>query len=344
MTTKQLFSKFELLEQNLRKNQYLLDAVQSMSRRQNEITNLHSHSLVIEGLHETHNAVNATRNKLREIIQEIKKLSPIRILKEVENLLGSLAETESGLDAETNAKLNTLKTELESFRGAYEKCILAQQLGETAQLLSVAQRVDVAINSSIMFATVVLKNLCSEAGMERTDGQLEIYLSSETDFLLFLEKINALEQIYEEFCHLFNVSAKQEPLKIVKIESGTAWAWLKGSIVVVTAMRSVIEKAAHYFYRNYTDEGKLSTITKKVETIESVLHLSDELKQRNISTEQLDDHLKKASITIGNQLEKLLSGEEEIELNGEVIALTPSSQQKLIAKKHVRLIEDKPAQ
>jgi hypothetical protein len=237
-----------------------------------------------------------------------------------------------------------MQESIEAFRDAYEKFILAQQLGETAQLLSVAQRVDVAINSSIMFASVVLKNLCSEANAERTEDQLEIYLSSETDFLLFLEKINALEQIYEEFCHLFNVSAKQEPLKIVKIESGTAWAWLKGNIAVVTAMRSVIEKAAQYFYRNYTDEGKLSTIPKKVETIESVLHLSDELKKRNISTEQLDEHLKKASVTIGNQLEKLLSGEEQIELNGEVIPLTPNSQQKLIAKKQVKLIEDKGAQ
>ena len=201
-----------------------------MSRRQNEITNLHSGSLVVDQGNETIQAVNRTRGKLREIIQEIKKVSPIRILKEAENILSSLAETESGLDAETNVRLNTLKIELEAFRDAYEKFILAQQLGETAQLLSVAQRVDVAINSSIMFASVVLKNLCSEANAERTEDQLEIYLSSETDFLLFLEKINALEQIYEEFCHLFNVSAKQEPLKIVKIESGTAWAWLKGNI------------------------------------------------------------------------------------------------------------------
>jgi hypothetical protein len=112
MTTKQLFSKFELLEKNLRSNQYLLDAVQSMSRRQNEITNLHSGSLVVDQGNETIQAVNRTRGKLREIIQEIKKVSPIRILKEAENILSSLAETESGLDAETNVRLNTLKIEL----------------------------------------------------------------------------------------------------------------------------------------------------------------------------------------------------------------------------------------
>jgi len=148
-----------------------------------------------------------------------------------------------------------------------------------------------------------------------------------------------IEQIYEELCHLFNVSAKQEPLTIIKIESGTVWAWLKGNPSVVNGIKSVIEKAAHYFYRNYTDEGKLSVIPKNIETIESILHLSDELKKRDIPTDKLDEHIKKASVTIGNRLEKLLQGEEEIELNGDVIALTPSSQQRLIAKRHIKLIE-----
>ena len=315
-----------------------------MNRYQIEITTLHAKALVNRGVHESNASMEATRSRLAEIIREIKQLSSRRIFQEIDKLIKILTETESGLDSRTNIKLNSLKVELEAFGGVYEKFITAQQLGEAAELLAIAQRVDVVIHSSIMFAAVVLKNLCSEAGTERTDDQLEIYLSSETDFLLFLQKINALEQIYEEFCHLFNVSAKQEPLKIVKIESGTAWAWLKGSIVVITAMRSVIEKAAHYLYRNYTDEGKLSTIPKKVETIESVLHLSDELKKRAIPTDQLDEHLKKASVLIGNQLEKLLGGEEEIELNGVVIALTPNSQQKQIAKQQVKLIGDNSAQ
>jgi hypothetical protein len=89
------------------------------------------------------------------------------------------------------------------------------------------------------------------------------------------------------------------------------------------------------------DEGKLSAIPKKVETIELVLHLSDELKKRGIATDKLDDLIKKASITIGNNLEKLLAGEEQVELNGEIIALTPRSQQHLITNKQVKLIEQK---
>ena len=140
---------------------------------------------------------------------------------------------------------------------------------------------------------------------------------------------------------LFQQPAKQEPLRIVKIESGSLWIWLKGNSKVVTAVSSVIEKAAHFYYRNYTDEGKLSTIPKKIETVESILHLSDELKKRDIPTDQLDEHIKKASVMIGNNLEKLLAGEEQVELNGEVIPLTPHGQQNLIENKRVRLIEQK---
>jgi len=169
--------------------------------------------------------------------------------------------------------------------------------------------------------------------------RLRFFFIRKLIFSFFLEKTGALEQIYEELCQLFDVSPKQEPIKIVKVESGSLWLWLNGNPKVVSAVSSVIEKAARYFYRNYTDEGKLSAIRKKVETIESVLHLSDELKKRDITTDKLDDHIKKASITIGNNLEKLLAGEDRVELNGEVIALTPNVQQNLIGNKQVRLIE-----
>ena len=344
MTSKELYSRFELLEANLRQNQYLLDAIRAMSNRQNEIADLQSRPLLLDDLHQIHNAVNASKGKLREIIAEIKKLSPKRIFAETNAVVQAITKVESAFDSHTTRKFELLKKEVEGFGETYEKFISNQQLGEVARLLSVAQRVDAAVSSSIEFALITLKNLCPETQSAETftsEEKLEVYLSAKIDFVFFLEKTFALEQIYEEFCHLLNVSAKQEPLKIVKIESGSLWVWLNGNPKAVAAVKSVIEKAAHYFYRNYTDEGKLSAIPKKVETIESVLHLSDELKKRDIATDQLDDFIKKASVTIGNNLEKLLAGEDQVELNGEIIALTPRSQQNLIANKQVKLIEEK---
>jgi len=191
MTTKELFSKFESLEANLKRSQYLLEAIRSMSNHQTEITDLHSIALVSGGVNESFHACELTRKKLREIIAEIKKLSAKRIFTEINIIVESLAKTESGFDPHTSEKLNLLKKEFEAFGEAYEKFITAQQLGEAARLLSVAQRVDVATNSSVEFTSIVLKNLCPEALLSSED-QIEIYLSSETDFLLFLEKITAL--------------------------------------------------------------------------------------------------------------------------------------------------------
>jgi hypothetical protein len=344
MTSKELFSRFELLEANLRQNQYLLDAISVMSNRQNEITSLHSRVLLFSDAGQIYNAVVDTKNKLKDIIVEIKKLSPKKIFAETNAVVQAITKVESAFDSHTTRKFELLKKEVEGFGEAYEKFISNQQLGEVAQLLSVAQRVDAAVSSSIEFVLITLKNLCSEPQLDETstsEQRLEVYLSAKIDFVFFLEKTSALEQIYEEFCHLLNVSVKQEPLKIVKIESGSLWVWLNGNPKAVAAVKSVIEKAAHYFYRNYTDEGKILTIPKKVETLESILHLSDELKKRDISTDELDEHIKKASNAIGNSLEKLLAGEEQIELNGEVIALTPRGQQNLIANRQVKLIEEK---
>jgi hypothetical protein len=233
------------------------------------------------------------------------------------------------------------KKAFEDFAEEYEQFITAQQLGEGARLLLSAQRADVAVSSSIEFTSIVLKNLCPESEtFPFSENRLEIYLSSETDFHLFLEKVTALEQIYEELCHLLNVSPQREPLKIVKIESGSVWTRLTGNQAVVTAIAGAISKAAHYVYRNHTKEDQLASIPNKVGTIESVLHLHDELKKRGIETRDLDEHIKIASVRVGNHLEKLFEGEEQIEVNGEVIALTPGGQLKLIEKKQVALIAD----
>jgi hypothetical protein len=46
-------------------------------------------------------------------------------------------------------------------------------------------------------------------------------------------------------------------------------------------------------------------------------------------------------VKLGNNLQILLGGEDQIELNGEVIPLSPKAQEKLIAGRKVLLIEEK---
>jgi hypothetical protein len=341
MTSRELFLKFESLQAELRRNEFLLKLVATLGDRQAEVTKMFGAVVASGDPNSSWSATERIRNRLRETISEVKLASPRKIFAEIEAVVETISDRQSVWNHPTLGKLELLKREFELFGAAYESFISGQQVADMAQLLSAAQRLDAAANSSVEFASVVLKNLCPNLDdASDSDRGLELYLASQTDFSLFLEKATALERVYEELCELFKVSSKQEPLRIVKIESGSLWAWLRGDPGTLAAARSVIEKAAHYFYRNYTDEGKLSAIPKKVETIDSVLQLRDELKKRDIPTEQLEEHITKASVAIGKNLETLLAGEDQIELNGVVIALTPASQQGLIASRRVRLIEE----
>jgi hypothetical protein len=54
-------------------------------------------------------SVDATRTKLRDVITEIKKLSPKRIFAELNDIIESLAKTESSFDSNTTKKLDLLK-------------------------------------------------------------------------------------------------------------------------------------------------------------------------------------------------------------------------------------------
>src|ERR1035438_10220565 len=117
MTSKELYSRFELLQANLKQNQYLLDAIRMMSFRQAEITGLHLRALTTDpgNPHETNNAVNITRNKLRETINEIRKLKHKQIFASITSVLESLQKTESAFDPQTSQKLEMVKKAIQDF-------------------------------------------------------------------------------------------------------------------------------------------------------------------------------------------------------------------------------------
>jgi len=116
------------------------------------------------------------------------------------------------------------------------------------------------------------------------DGrELSIVLSSSMTLSQFILKLKALESIYQELCMLSGISIAEFPIQILKIESGSLWAKVFGHSKIIALMTNLIESGTSFVYRNYTTEGKLNSIPRKVETIESVLKLSIQLKERKYS-------------------------------------------------------------
>ena len=134
-----------------------------------------------------------------------------------------------------------------------------------------------------------------------------------------IQKLSALEELYSELCRLLNVSVSEYPLELIKLEAGSIWLKIFGESRVISMITKFLESAVTYLYRNYTVEGKITAIPQNVETINSLLQLSKNLEQSGIDNGVLNDNIKQSSIIIGQQLNALLAGEPQVNINGKTI-------------------------
>jgi len=137
----------------------------------------------------------------------------------------------------------------------------------------------------------------------------------------FIIKLQSIEKTYEELCILLNISLSEYPIQLSKIESGSLWVKIFGNTKVIEFLTATLESGAKFIYTNYTNEGKISIIPKNVETIESILHLKENLEKQGISSAELNEELKKSSILIAKNLNKLLENESNITINNKIITI-----------------------
>lgn len=175
-----------------------------------------------------------------------------------------------------------------------------------------------------------MENIEDSTPVLENGRELSIVLSSSMILSEFILKLQSIEKIYDELCMLIDVSKAEHPIQILKIESGSLWAKIFGESKVIGLMTNFIESGASFVYRNYTVEGKLSTIPRKVESIESILKLSEQLKKQGINTEEMNEHINKSSVVIAKELNKLISGEPEIIINSTRLSIGDEVQKKLI--------------
>lgn len=173
--------------------------------------------------------------------------------------------------------------------------------------------------------------------LEHSQSMIDAYLSSEKkpfedegEILMILPAVETVEEastslkcilaIYGEFCILAGVSSQDYPLRLCKIDSGSLWIKLFGESRVIGLVCKLIENAARYAYRNYTDEGRAGAIPKKVETLKEILELSRSLEEAGIDTSAMKQQLEKGAIALANEFNELIQGQKLINLNGNEIS------------------------
>ncbi|WP_273028257.1 hypothetical protein [Massilia timonae] len=231
--------------------------------------------------------------------------------------------------------LDSLILDVDSFAEAFDTYLATPNAANAAPLALAAPRLAQRLNdfrNSLNF----FKGLIQPLPSRDTDGDvLTIILSGTFDFKSFVSRLQAIQSIYSELCELLKISEIDHPLEMAKVESGSLLAKVAGSTVVIGLMVQFIQSGATYAYDNYTVEGRINAIPRRVESLDKVIGLTQKLKDAGVDTAAIDEHVAKSAHAIAKDLDTLLDKQPSIILNGLEISGVREDSRKQIPYRNV---------
>ena len=263
-----------------------------------------------------------------------------QFFKGLESFQLALKTLQTGWGA-TGQPFEDLQQQIENFAELYDVYLGRQIPLNARNLLASAQRLSNQIPIFIELLSCAREAIGPQELPSSHDSKISVILPEHFSLKDFAERLLALQSIYSELCALFNVSEVDHPLRIGKVESGSLWALLFGNTRIVEMMASFIERSASWVYRNYTTEGKLNGLPRKVEAIDALLELTKRLEESNMDVSGMKPNIEKAALMLSKDLMTLIDGQPNITVNDEKLSLHDAVNQALLEGRAVRLLGSK---
>jgi hypothetical protein len=267
-----------------------------------------------------HNA-SQIHNYFSQVRQTTAKINQRQFFKALEHFHGAISQLKP-THIPVSTLISSLDAEVEEFAILYD-AFLSHQSGENAlPLLLAAKLLNAKIETLFNTLQLIESIIGEEYVPSNSESAFSLFLPENLDLLAFSRKLLAIQAIYSELCMLLSVSENTHPLRISKIESGSLWVKLFGEPRAVGMMISFVENTASWIFRSYTTEGKLASVPKKVEAIESVLRLSDMLTKAGIDSSAMKEHIEKSAVAVSKGLAEILEGQSSVTVNEHTISLS----------------------
>lgn len=263
------------------------------------------------------------KKKLEELKQELREargnVAPREIFQDIAELERSLDRLKRGVFGRSTKNLHETERVLEDFAVSYEAYLQGPSIAEETHFLKCAA----ALYAALTALLAGLEAILIQVRPLRFDhaGALSLYMPGEQSVSSFARKLLSMDVLYDELLALFDLRRSQHPLRISRVESGSFWAYLLGYPRIIDLIESMVKGGLNYMHRNFTREGKIEGLPKKIESLDRVLELRKRLLEAGIHSEQMDARLQSSSILIAKQLNELLGGEADVTINKERIRL-----------------------
>lgn len=270
-------------------------------------------------------AANQVHQTLASTSTALKNVNHRNFFLVEKDFLGELEDLWSEGDEDLPTAMPEWSTQLtqriEEFGEVYN-IFLSEQSGANAfPVLLAAQELQTAIDTSFRLLEGVLEALASHEKPVEGETSFSLYLPSEMSLRDFIKRLEAFQNMYSILCGLLKVNEHDRPLRTVEIESGSLWLKFFGDSKVLGFLTSLIEKGVSWGFRNFTPEGRLGAIPRKVESVEAVFNLTQKLKAAGIEVDGADENVKIATAQIAKDLATLIAGQSMVTVNHTTITL-----------------------
>lgn len=282
-----------------------------------------------EGSERTNNAANQLRNHLGQLKITVQNVNIREFYSSLEQFQKSLNQAKDyGLD-DLNI-INGISGRIDIFAEKFENFISAYSPQTAAPVITEARELSSMLNG-FKTALIFFESNLEEQHYELEEHkELSLLLPSAMSMHQFAIKLISIDIIYSELCSLMNISTSEHPLLISKIESGSLWAKVLGNNKVIGLMVDFLNSSASFVYRNFTNEGRLSAIPRKLEAVNSVLDFTEKLEKAGVNVAEVKEHLQKSAVAISKELNTLLDGQAEITVNDKKHSIGEEVQKKLL--------------
>jgi hypothetical protein len=284
--------------------------------------------------------VQSAKSQLGKAVSQILHWDPAKVFVQLPNAKEALETFITSVrPVSQDNPISRIPSLLTNFSGVYSSLLRSSySTPDLQRMLAMTFEVDLLLNDASKMMQFVQSRLSQESTIPDGCGELLLFMSSTDDLNTFLTKIVSVYELYQKLCELMEVSSQVFPLRIQRAEVGSLFLKLIGAKEVITWLGNLIERFVSYLYRNYTIEGKIESIPRKVEVIESVLKLRDELSRRGGNTDRLEAVITVGSLAIADGLTSLLEGEMYVNVNGHIYDVPTDVQKGLPEPQRQRLL------
>lgn len=249
------------------------------------------------------------------------KIQPRICINEIDSALKICSELQNNGFIDASNTVSRFMTLLENFLRSYEIFLTTQS---QSNAINFAFDIERLRNHYSKMKTIgkILNSLCDTSDFKEDENNFIVTIGFSKTIVSMSEiatKLSGFECIYNAIAQLIPITNTVNPLRVIKIETGSTWIKALGSKIILPILIEILGHGADYQFDQYIKHQTIVSFEEiDIDSLDKLINLRNKLNNSGFDTSELDAKITIALKVIGRALDDTLKGEPKIQINGQV--------------------------